>query len=508
VAPSAVLTSRVVRAEGIGSPVRGPVRHPSGEGGTDAPLQAASRLFAALHRAGIDYCHWKSNDQVGAGLAGRADIDILIDRRQAHQARAVLLECGFKRFDPMAHAEYPAVEDHLAVDDTTGRLLHCHAHFRLLAGARFLKGYHLPWEALLLARRQWEPRFGVYVADPHMELFVLLVRLSVRLRIRDILTFVVRRPKWIAKIRHESESLRGRIDAEATRGLCQQLLGPAALEAFDPLLAGRITLASLWRFRSSAREELDCCRTYGPVRARLLRWRREWARLLSGLGRRVLNRSRPSRRSIPAGGVLVAIVGAHESGMATLARDLVRLFGWKIDVFRVEFARRHGHNGEPDTGVPTPASSRSLFSKVARGIRGLARSLEKRRKLTAAWQARNGGMLVIADGFPEVHVPESSDGAVLTRFAGHRVGLLRGLARWEAVPYRWARRQHPDVVVRLLPVTAMLPAMESGSATVADCVHPVSPSLLARPATVVDIDASRPYEEVRRDVALAIWSHL
>ena len=499
-APSVVRSARPARVVRMSSPLRQAVIAP-GTGPTEAPLEAAARLFAALHRTGISYCHWKSNDQVGAGLAGRADIDVLIDRRQADRARAVLLESGFKRFDPMAHAEYPAVEDHLALDEATGRLLHCHLHFRLLAGARFLKGYHLPWEGLLLARRRWEPRFGVFVTDPHLELLVLLVRLSIRLRVRDVVAFAVRRPKWITKMRHESEELRRRIDPEVTRGLCEQLLGPAAREAFEPLLAGRVTLATLWRFRSSARDELGCCRTYGPVRARLLRWRREWASVLSGLSRRVFNRARPSRRSIPTGGVLVALMGADESGMPAVPGDLARLFAWKIDVFRVHFARPSGRGRAPKSPLPR--------NRAADAVRGLARALATRRRLTAAWQARNGGMLVISDGFPEARA-EDDDGPRLTRFATHGLGLLRALARWEAVPYRWAERQLPDLVVRLRGETALslVRTAEPGAAQVASIADATERPWLGRPAVVVDIDANRPYEEVRRDVARAIWAQL
>ena len=47
--------------------------------GTEA-LGLVVSLCEALQHNEIRYCHWKSNDKVGDGLAGRADIDVLIDR--------------------------------------------------------------------------------------------------------------------------------------------------------------------------------------------------------------------------------------------------------------------------------------------------------------------------------------------------------------------------------------------------------------------------------------------
>ena len=96
---------------------------------TQLPL---SLEFAArLEEAGIRYCHFKSNQHLEDALQGVTDMDVLVDRRAGPQLAQILAELGCKRFSAPPGGDYPAVEDHLGFDRSTGRLLHLHLHHRL-----------------------------------------------------------------------------------------------------------------------------------------------------------------------------------------------------------------------------------------------------------------------------------------------------------------------------------------------------------------------------------------
>src|SRR3546814_5146342 len=59
-----------------------PVQAPTDE---RVPAKQATRhFFDCLEELGISYCHWKSNTRLEATLAGREDIDLLVDRSEEH----------------------------------------------------------------------------------------------------------------------------------------------------------------------------------------------------------------------------------------------------------------------------------------------------------------------------------------------------------------------------------------------------------------------------------------
>jgi hypothetical protein len=491
------------------------------------PLAVGRRLFATFHAEGVRYCHWKSNEHVAQGTAGDTDLDILIDRRHAGPAQRLLAACGFKRFDATVGMGYPAIEDHIALDRDTGRLLHCHVHYRLVAGERHLKGYRLPWEDHFLDRRRWDEANQLFVADPDLEMLTLVVRYAVKLRARDVMAHRLGRSYVRGGLQVEHEWLRSRLDPEASRQLCSELLGPKAAEAYGRMLAEGLTLAALRRFRSAARAELDSFRTYGSLTAVALQWARTAAWLGAGLNRRYLHLAQPLRRTVPAGGVLIALMGSDGSGKSTLRGELRRMLATKVDVAEIYFGSGDG----PASLMRWPlrvarrardrlrGGSRHGVRKISREgkamgfallVWGLVLAREKRQRLRSSWRARNRGMVVLADRYPQAQVMGFNDGPLLSHLAEHPSRVLRWLARREASVYQWADRHPPDLVVRLnvSPEVAVARKPEMTIEEVTRKVEAVRSLTYPCGTTVVDLDADRPLDEVRREVNWAVWSQI
>ena len=505
------------------------------------PLAPALRMLDVFHERGIRYCHWKSNEHLLAGLAGDTDLDMLFDRQQYAEVTVALAESGFRRFDGAPRARYPAIEDHIAWDCETGRLVHCHSHFQLVAGEPHLKGYRLPWEALCLATRQWDEDAGVYVADPNLELLMLLVRYATKLRTRDRLLHHAGRRYPSASFDREYRWLLDRIDRDRTIGLCRTLLGEGAVAACADLLVPPVTPVRLLRLRHDAGEALARFRSHGIVAGRLLRWGREIFWLAGGVNRRYLGlrSARPLRRTSPSGGLLIAVVGCDGSGKSTLTQTLASTLGRKVDVCRIYFGsgdgatsllrwplklargaavragilRAHGsgkHAGGNGAGSHASGGARGLVLGAARVVWALVLSAEKRGRLDRAWRARDRGMIVLADRYPQIQLAGFNDGPLLADMAQSRSRLLRGLARWESAPYQRADDQPPDVVVRL-DVSADVAERrkpETGRAEIERRVSAVRSLRYRDGAAVVNVDADRPAAEVFQQVRNAIWRNL
>jgi thymidylate kinase len=500
---------------------------PSGGGGQrvgGGPVLAVVRdLVDRLDAAGIPYCHWKSNEHLEAAVAGLTDLDVLVGREDPDGLQAALAAGGYRRF--AAARSYPAIEDYLALDPESGRLVHLHLHHELTLGQPHLKGYRLPWAHRVLAGRQREPAHGVQVAEPAMELLLLATRAALKQRWRDRVRGWAGRPAVGADTRREHDWLRHRAETARVAELARELLpGTEAAERLTALLAqpgwdDRRFLA----FARAARSALRPCRTHGAVAAALRAWAREASWLADGVNRRYLHRPVPLRRVSPRGGAVVALLGADGSGKSTLMATLTGWLGVKLDVVPIYFGSGDGPSSlyrlpmrllarrlqAPSAGGASGAGGRGgTLRRLGRAPWALALAAEKRARLRRTVRARNQGMVVLCDRFPQDQVAGFTDGPLLGAWASGPWRLQRALARWEASVYASAARQAPpDLVVKLIATPAVAVARKP-EMTVAETERRVAAIRSLRfPAEtrVVEIDADRPLDEVVAALKRLVW---
>ena len=491
------------------------------EVGSGAPLhKSASTLLNALHAEGISYCHWKSNQHVRAGLDGATDLDILVARRHARKVQEVLAATGYKQFSSSPSGAYSAVEDYLGFEPDSGDLIHLHLHYRLVLGEKHLKGYCLPWEEELLGRRRFDREHGIYTAPPDSELLLLLLRSALKIRARDWLKGALGRTYFGKDDLAEYRWLHERTDVTTVGRLTDRLLGAEAAAAIRPLLEQPPMLAALARLRQAAAPALSLHRSYGAVEARARRWAREATWFVGALNKKFLRRPWRFRKSLPTGGLLVAVVGADGAGKTTLLAELAPWLGWKLDVFQVY----HGSGDGRASLLRAPlVLLKPLFKRrsgtstgAGRGRPGWARggwalvlALEKRGKLQDSWRARDRGMVVLADRYPQNQVAGFNDGPLLAAWDDRP--LLHRLAAWEGAAYRWADARPPDLVIKL-DIDAdtafrRKPDDDMDLEEVERRVRAVA-GLRFPGADVVTVDARRPREQVILEVKRAIWERL
>jgi hypothetical protein len=113
-------------------------------------------------------------------------------------------------------------------------------------------------------------------------------------------------------------------------------------------------------------------------------------------------------------------------------------------------------NGKLPYGRKFPAPCYGKLQSWVRRLKALAKvpwalvlSYEKRRKLRGALRARNSGMVVICDRYPQCQVMGFNDGPLLSDWLDRPDGLLRAVAQWEFTPYHWSEIYPPDLVIKL-----------------------------------------------------------
>lgn len=482
-------------------------------------LSLVRRLFDRLDEAEVLFCHWKSNEHLAAGLAGETDLDLLVDQQHRGTSERILAELGFKRFLAPSFERHVGIEDHLGMDPETGRLIHLHWHYELRVGRRGSKDYRLPWERYVLETRLHDEEQGCPVATPEVEYLLLLVRAH----LKDGWGSSAADAALGDDMAREADWLRQRIDPSRLEEVATDLLGAAASRLVALTLDDGVTREKLAGLRRSAVPPLESLARGGSVQRFLARWRRFLARQSARVRDRLLYQPVSRRRTNPRGGVVIAVLGADGSGKSSTVADLAEWLSWKIDVFAIYMGvpkllsaglrkvaravpRVAPSEEEPSRSEQLAAARPGLLRPILRALWASAVACDKRLRLRRAARARNRGLVVLCDRYPQAHTMNFNDGPLISAWRDHRNLLVRSLARWEFSAYR--SRTIPDLVLKLNVSPEVSVARRPGEMTLeaarrkAGSIHE-----LALPAgtRVVDIDADLPLEEVLLQARRAVW---
>lgn len=501
----------------------------------DAPvgLEAVVALLEQLNDEGVRYCHWKSTCRLPQSLAGRTDLDLLIDRGHARRFKAILYQHDFKPFVSHPQRQYPAIEDYLGFDQATGRLIHLHIHYRLVLGEQFAKNYYLPLEQCFLGHSEW--RLGVRTPAAELEIIVLALRALLKYRDRDALADMLglgRTSGIPPAILDEFRYLFDQTTPERIERARQQHVGfvPADLLAtfLATIRASPRAGRTLYRLRQRVRRELAPYQRQSRLLARCRYWRaalaRQWP--LS----RLLRRFSPDedKRKIPAlGGATVAFIGADGAGKSTIIARITRWLSWRMIAYTFYMGSsqpslvtralkgaaglaRLGH-----TGCQRLFGERSRPTLLAAGLARLLTSLrylsdgrDRCRRYLAGRRKAAQGAIVIYDRYPLAGAQifnRTIDGPRIAALCGNQSGpLITWLAQAEERFYRqilppdhiFALHVGPDVAQTRKPGHRRA-AIEAKSQAI--------DRLANDSAELTHIDAEQPLDQVVLQIQSALW---
>jgi hypothetical protein len=498
-----------------------------------ACLAVLREFFDRLHAEGIRYCHWKSNEHLGPSMTGGTDVDILVERGAAQRLTRILTDnTTFKRFVVKPGYGYPGIEDYVGFDPDTGTLIHLHIHYQLTLGEKFIKGHRLPWEERYLSTRVLDTTHGVYVTEPHLELLVLVVRSVMKLRARDYVLEMLGKPYFRGGLLRELRWLVHRVDERRLQEVALELVGERAARYLPTILkASPPSIRQLRAFGRRVEPSLDAYRLYGRLTAARRMAAVEWDTALWRGMNWLRGAPGKSSRTLPQGGLFVALLGVDGAGKSSVAGAIADWLSHEVTVVLTYGGSGKGSASLPRRVIQRIGALRRWVLRRPAGQQGDAPPLagepsrvhalgkllvtftlarERRRRAAEIRRARGQGWIVLSDRLPQRQFASLNDGPQLEQWLDGPPGLRRAVARREHAAFRLMELTPPDLVIRLRvsPEVARQRKPETPAELLRTGMEVLRKLRFPTTTRVVDVDAEQPLAQVLLQVKRAVWESI
>lgn len=487
-----------------------------------AGLALVQALCQALDDAEVRYCHWKSNHELERSVNGDSDLDLLIATDHTPRFTQVLYRLGFKQLHSAVQHAMPGVLDYFGLDEKTGKLVHVHAHYKLVIGDDVTFNYHLPIEHCYFLSTS--KRNGLPIPRAEIEFIVFVVRKALRHSSWDAI--LSGKGPLSSRERDGLSDLESRIELVAVKELLSRHLPfidySLLRDCYHNLRPG----SSTWSRIASTR------RLHAVLDAHTRRGRsadlelKIYRRLIRAYQRRMRSGGLPKRR-LATGGVMIAFVGGDGAGKTTAVNSVHQWLAKDFDV-------RLLHMGKPKwsrvsrivrailkigrqvgwypyiAAIDLLCSDRENAANV-RGfypaiIRELCTARDRYLQYRKGRQFVNNGGIVICDRFPlsEIKLMEGPIIVQLTAPSGAS-GFARYLSRLEGSYYE--RMSIPELLfmLKIEPALAVRRRPEEDEFFVRVRTSEIW-NMHQTPDNCFVLDASRSQAELLSKLKTIIWS--
>lgn len=494
-------------------------------------LPIATVLFRALDEAGVRYGLVQDLATLPEALAGRDDLDVLLDKQDYSVFCSIMAELDGRRGVSLSCYDNVCAgrEDWFVPDFSQGAYLHLDLHVGIRVGWEFRKRY-LVFDYATIER--WEPAsvegVSIPVVSPEDEIRIALARFAFRL-------WTPPWKRWVA-IRGGCKGRLSRLPSapgepgtyvvEYDRGRSRSMscrIRPSE----DGIL---VHCGDFARLRLSLRRRCGFS-SFSGVADAAVHVVRKVSYLALRLVGRVMPGTVPPKRRPWAGGLVVALVGPDGLGKSTQVDLLTRLFRWKFGcersyvgtgegrgwllrkaLQRMAFHRRRELKAmiqiEGQASFQRSRAKGKLLS-VGLALWGVLIAIERYAVVKRAHRWATRGVIVISDRWPQKLRQGYLDGPAIPPNLSSAPGVAL-LARFEGQLYEGMDALRPHLTLHLVSDYSVSERRKPGeiSKTGFDARLALMAELRALDKDIRTIDASASAETVKRELFKEIWLSL
>ncbi|OQY40899.1 MAG: hypothetical protein B6229_00540 [Spirochaetaceae bacterium 4572_7] len=425
-------------------------------------LRQCTKIFKAFDNANIKYCHWKSNEHLLAGLNGDTDLDVLIEKEKHNKINSILMDMGFKRGKTLFYLDYPSIQDFIGFDEATGKMIHLHLHFELMIGKKFIKGINLPWEKVIFETRKKDSETDVYVIDPNIEMILLFIRNYIKLTIYK----KMKTKKLSNNDVIEYSWLKNHIDKSSivnfSKNLFSEELGYNITTYID-----NESSKGFKKINRNIKKVLVEKYNYNKFREDIKYYFIKLIAAKNYILHKKLKLPTLYRRGLPEGGVVITFIGVDGSGKSSLIKEVKQWLSWKFDIYNIYFGSGDGSSsllrlplkiiaklrvkkrGDARHYTEADINKKNKNLSIAKAIWALTLAAEKKNKIYSMLKAKNKGMLVLTDRFPQTQIMGFNDGPLLDNWKESKSALKRKMYQYETNIYKLSETFSPSIVFKL-----------------------------------------------------------
>ena len=292
-------------------------------------FELTKRLIDSLNLNKIQFCHWKSNVLLNEALAGYDDLDLLVNRTQAHNFESIILKLGFKEAANKT-LSFQGVKHFYGFDKNSGEILHLHVYYQIKTGPSWTKFLRLDIEDYVFENLERHDS-GIMIPAKHIELVVFVFRVLMKnTKLNEYLLLTKEKERIEREIIYLSENC----DQDKLEAFLKLFFKGISLNKFRSYLEIISNASALRRYYYA----LDCKR-----RLRKYIYQGELNNILSNINQaayRIFNRLFWHQKKIlGSGGMIIVITGLDATGKSTLTCEINKWLGGNFSTALFHFGK-------------------------------------------------------------------------------------------------------------------------------------------------------------------------
>jgi len=432
-------------------------------------------LLNDLNSTQINYCHWKSNEHLGASLNGDTDLDILFDEKDKVNVEKIMMKNNFHLFEAIWYKKYNDIVDYIGLDYEKGKIVHVHTHYKLDLGEVGIKSYNLPWEKNILNTKVYNHEYNIYTSDPIIEYILLVVRTSLKY---DFINPRSNR-RVVVDFNKEAKWLYSQIEIQELFKRAENLLGSEMASLIEKIRLNEAYDKNLFLLlRKKIKTFFAKYRVVTSGTVMYLKFIHIFSSIKKRAFRILKIESNQKRRTLIGKGLIISFLGSDGAGKSTQTKLVTKELAKKVDVLFMYMGSGKGNksfqrkivdsifnlglnyknsqtNNKPNQQInskvsETDISKKNVLTQYVLSVKAISLAFERKRRLKRIEKERARGGIVICDRYPQTFSLGHNDGMKLYTNRESSNYILRSFANYEFKCYDFSNEVFPDLIIKLV----------------------------------------------------------